>query len=99
MFAIHAMYFLNCIYGIHLTNAENVPPSVAAPLPRCGAEMEKAIARCLEPMLAYANALQLADQVNEHRHFSLQGHQVFRRLCALHAKFKVRGNFEHSFLH
>jgi hypothetical protein len=55
----------------------------------CGTDAEKAVSQCLDPMLAYANAIQLADGPNGHRQFSLQGPQVFHRLCALYADFKA----------
>lgn len=58
-------------------------------LNRCNPDAEKAASRCLEPMLAYANAIQLADGKSGHRHFSIQGPQVFQRLCVLYAEFKV----------
>lgn len=57
-------------------------------LNRCNPDAEKAASRCLEPMLAYANAIQLADGKSGHRHFSIQGPQVFQRLCVLYAEFK-----------
>uniref|UniRef100_A0A914HPN5 Uncharacterized protein n=1 Tax=Globodera rostochiensis TaxID=31243 RepID=A0A914HPN5_GLORO len=72
---------------------------------RCEPEVEKDIRQCLEPMLAYANAIQLEDELvnppdklnmaafhhyaNHRQHFSLQGGAVFRHLCTLYANFKA----------
>uniref|UniRef100_A0A914HUU5 DUF19 domain-containing protein n=1 Tax=Globodera rostochiensis TaxID=31243 RepID=A0A914HUU5_GLORO len=72
---------------------------------RCEPEVEKDIRRCQEPMLAYANAIQLEDELanppdklnmaafhhhaNHRQHFSLQGGAVFRHLCTLYANFKA----------
>jgi hypothetical protein len=52
---------------------------------KCSAAAEQEIHQCLQPILLYANSIQ---ETTEGAHFSLQGGDVFKKLCALYHNFK-----------
>ena len=53
---------------------------------KCSSMSEQIVSRCLQPILAYATSIQ--DKSDGGGHFSLQGGDIFKKLCQLYSDFK-----------
>lgn len=52
---------------------------------KCSGMSEQVISRCLQPILDYASSIQ---DKSSSTHFSLQGGDIFKKLCTLYNNFK-----------